>query len=285
MLLPISAGSPSAPTIGIIGAGILSPDHLTLESDRFLQQSSVIFHLLESGEAMTAYLRSLGPRLVDLSEIYTDGVLDYDIYRQIADRLIAAAFEYTTVALLVPGHPLVMVAPTALILQQAARAGVNVTVLPGISSLDTMILQLNLEIGTNGVQIFEANRFIYYDIRPDPRVPLFLFQPGSIGSGIITRNARSLSARFEPLKHALLKTYPADHECMLLASQTLSETGGSTHSLQIQNLPSAAHAIDYDTSLFVPPSKPFQIANTDFYYRLNSQQYASTLLDTVDNDQ
>jgi hypothetical protein len=74
---------------------------------------------------------------------------------------------------------LVYVTSSTLILDRAPKHGIRVNLLPGISSLDTMIVQLRLEIGVHGLHVFEANRFIYYQIEPDPRVPLFLFQPGT----------------------------------------------------------------------------------------------------------
>ena len=72
---------------------------------------------------------------------------DQEIYEQIAETVLLATKRYAHVCFLVPGHPLIYVTSSSLILDRAQRMGITTTVLPGISSLDTMIIQLRLEIG------------------------------------------------------------------------------------------------------------------------------------------
>jgi uncharacterized protein YabN with tetrapyrrole methylase and pyrophosphatase domain len=264
--------------ITIVGAGVLSPDHLTLEADRTMRASSIIYYLLDSNPRMTAYLDTLGTKVVDLSNLYREGAFDQDVYMQIAKIVIEATKRYDRVCFLVPGHPLIYVTASTLILDEARRLGIKATALPGISSLDTMIIQLGLEIGRHGLQVFECNRFIYFSISPDPRIPLFLLQPGAIGTGFITEKRANRARRFDILRDYLLRHYPPQHQCLLLVSKFDSRLRAVKRAVAIRDIPQFAKIIDYDTSMFVPPSADFKIVDQDFYSRLTDLAYSKRLV-------
>jgi uncharacterized protein YabN with tetrapyrrole methylase and pyrophosphatase domain len=243
-----------------------------------MRRSSVIYYLLDSNPKMAAYLAKLGPELVDLGNLYKEGAFDRDVYARIAETVIAGTKKYAHVCFLVPGHPLIYVTTSSLILEGAQRLGVKATVLPGISALDTMIIQLRLEIGRYGLQVFESNRFVYLAFKPDPRVPLFLLQPGAIGTGFITAQRKNRARRFEILRDCLLRYYPPEHRCFLLVSKFDPKLRSVKRSITIRGIPRHADLIDYSTSLFIPPSADFQIVDHDFYARLTDLTHADQLV-------
>jgi uroporphyrin-III C-methyltransferase len=254
--------------ITIIGAGVRTPDHLTLEADRLLRETDAIYHLLADNPAITAYLQQLNRPLVDLSPYYRQDDFRLRVYEKIADIVLQAALAPAAICFVVPGHPLVYVTSSTLILNRAPKHGIQVNLLPGISSLDTMILQLRLEIGVHGLQVFEANRFIYYEIEPDPRVPLFLFQPGAIGTGYISAKRKSRPESLDVLRAVLLRTYPPRHRCTLLISQYDARKPPLRCVFPLDELPDQADSIDWDASLFVPPNEVFEIQNWNYYNKL-----------------
>lgn len=264
--------------ITIIGAGVLCPNHLTLEADRAMRGSSIIYYLLDSNPKMVAYLAKLGPELVDLGDIYKEGAFDQDVYERLAEIVIVATKSHTHVCFLVPGHPLIYVTSSSLILDHARRLGIKANVLPGISALDTMIIQLGLEIGRHGLQVFESNRFVYLSFKPDPRVPLFLLQPGAIGTGFITAKRKNRAQRFEILRDSLLRYYPPQHRCLLLVSKFDPRFPSVKRSVAIRRIPQYAELIDYKTSMFIPPSADFEIVDHDFYSRLTDRSYSNRLV-------
>ena len=75
-----------------------------------------------------------------LGNLYQEGAFDQEIYERIAEIVLLATKRYAHVCYLVPGHPLIYVTSSSLILDRAQRMGITTTVLPGISSLDTMII-------------------------------------------------------------------------------------------------------------------------------------------------
>jgi hypothetical protein len=254
---------------------------LTLEADAALRQSSIVYYLLALNPKMRRYLSSLGPTLVNIEPIYRNGAPDVRVYEHIATVVTAAALRYDRVSFIVPGHPLIYVTPTTRILAKAKRLRIPTVVLPGISSFDTMVLQLNLDIADCGVQAFECNRFVYYGIKPNPRVPLFLFQPGGFGTGILTREQVSRPRRFKELMEALLATYPADHRCCLLTSQFQFSSPGYAHWFQIHRLCGMAQHIDYHATLFVPPRQEFRIKQSQFLSKLYNRRHANGLVNRL----
>jgi precorrin-6B methylase 1 len=241
------------PRITIVGAGISSPDQITREGDAALRSSELVFFLLDLHPDLRRYLKSLKTTIVDLDPLYREGRIDTDVYDDITRVVVFAAAARSRTALLVPGHPRIYVTVTERIEERAAAMGLETVVLPGISSLDTMILQLGLEIGERGVQIFEANRFIEQRIAPDPRVPLFLLQPGAVGSSLLTHRTRSRPSRFTALCRALLRHYPRRHVCTILASQSRRDRPGRKIEVTIPELARRSGLLDHDTSLFIPP--------------------------------
>jgi Tetrapyrrole (Corrin/Porphyrin) Methylases len=227
---------------------------------------------------MRQYLSGLKRPLVNLESIYRDGELDLIVYERIADTIIKGAQKYKRVSFILPGHPLIYVAPTAMILEKAKRLGISTSVLPGISSIDTMVLQLNLDIANFGVQVFESNRFIYYGIKPDPRVPLFLFQPGGVGTGVLTQDHSNRPRRFKELLDALLETYPASHRCCLLTSPHEFARPGRAHWFALGRLCSKASQINYYVTLYVPPSAEFRLRRAKFVSKLYDRRHANELI-------
>ncbi|MBV8587601.1 MAG: hypothetical protein JO308_15025 [Verrucomicrobia bacterium] len=255
-------------SITIIGAGVRTPDHLTLEADRLLRETDAIYHLLADNPAVTAYLQQLKRPLVDLSPYYREDAFRLSVYEKIADIVLQAALAPAAICFVVPGHPLVYVTSSTLILDRAPKHGIRVKLVPGISSLDTMIVQLRLEIGVQGLQVFEANRFIYYEIEPDPRVPLFLFQPGAVGTGYITARRNNHRQRFDILRTALLRTYSPRHRCTLLISQHDPQQPPLNSSFSLGTLSEQADSLGNDATLFVPPAERFEIRDWRYYNNL-----------------
>jgi uncharacterized protein YabN with tetrapyrrole methylase and pyrophosphatase domain len=250
--------------ITIVGAGILSPEQITREGDCALRASDLIFYLLDLHSCLRKYLRSLGPELVDLDSIYREGRRDTDVYDDITRLVVFAAAVRRRTTLLVPGHPAIYVTVTRQIEERGRAMGIETVVLPGVSSIDTMILQLGLEIGERGVQIYESNRFIYNGIVPDRRVPLFLLQPGTVGSSLLTHRSASKPKRFDALRLALLQFYPPKHPCVVLTSQSTVARPARNATVRLSQL-GIRSVFDHDTSLFVPPCEEMTVVRKDYY--------------------
>jgi uncharacterized protein YabN with tetrapyrrole methylase and pyrophosphatase domain len=261
-----------------VGAGICAPNQITLESDRSLRASDLVLHHVGRLPEMLDYLGSLGVPLHDLEDLYEEGALDIDVYDRIANAVLDAAEGRSLVTFVVNGHPLIYNRPVRLVASRAKARGISVNVLPGISSIDTMLLQVGIEIGSAGLQIYDCNRFVYFGIEPETTAPLLLFQPGCFGSGVITKRHENLPARFAKLVDYLLRSYPPEHEVRILKSALTPASGALDLRVPLGSLCGHATDIDYATTLYLAPLRRAQIVDRAFFDTLTDAAGAAALV-------
>src|SRR5215467_7586980 len=197
------------PDIYLLGTGIVGVWHLTREAEACIRASSQVF-LVDPGFGVAEHIAGLGPTVHDLIGEYEDRHSRIDTYRTMAARVISAAMEEPPVSLAVYGHPTLFVYPSTLIRKAARLLDLRVHTVAGISSLDTMLIDLDLDPGMNGLQIYDANAVLVEHRKLDPEVPCLLLQVDAVESAFHTV-AASRPSRFRRLVEHLLEFYPPDH--------------------------------------------------------------------------
>ena len=250
----------------IVGVGLRGERHLTLETVEALRAADVVFHLITGVEAVRC-LERYNPETHSLLHFYREGALDLDVYGDIASYLLAQSIE-RDVVFAVMGHPSIYVAATHLLVEHGPRWGVEVTVLAGISTLDALLLMMPHDIGNTGLQILDANRLVTYGLRPDPSVPLMLFQVGCFGSGYITRSQMNGAGRLAPLAAYLSTIYPATHLVHLIEYGMGYPHRSQMHRMTLADLAVAGALVTYNSTLFIPPAVAFQVVDPGFQAQL-----------------
>jgi precorrin-3B methylase len=74
-----------------------------------------------------------------------------------AAEVVSAALSTPPVCLAAYGHPWVYCYPTTLIHYAAPLLHLHVEVFPGISSFDTLLVDLGTDIAFDGMQMYEAS--------------------------------------------------------------------------------------------------------------------------------
>ena len=107
------------------------------------------------------------------------------------------------------GHPWVYCYPTTLITRAAPLLGLHVEVFPGVSSFDTLLVDLGTDIALNGIQMYEATDLLLRQASDSERRRRA--SSGSRPSSATQRTARSpyTVEQFKPLQEYLLRFYPA----------------------------------------------------------------------------
>jgi uncharacterized protein YabN with tetrapyrrole methylase and pyrophosphatase domain len=253
--------------IYVLGAGMLGSHHLTLETVDALRSADVLYHLLTGVEAIQT-LKEINPQVYSLVGFYRDGALDLEVYGQMVSFLLAQAMAGRRIGLVVMGHPSIYVAATHLLAEHAPRHGVSVRVLAAISSIDVMLTSLPFDIANTGLQILDSNRLVAYELVPQRNVPLLVFQVGCFGSGIITRTIQNHPTRLKVLADYLLKFYPADHPVELLECEMGRPHREVRHRLSLGDLGVSGHLVNYNSTLYVPPSERPTVRNASFQAQL-----------------
>lgn len=159
-------------------------------------------------------LRTHCPDVRDLASMYEEGKSRPEVYRQISELLVAEARRQPGVAFVVHGHPLFLVSAAEYTLALAREHGLRVRVLPAVSSFDTILCDLEIDYGY-GLQIFDATTMIRNGWRPNPAIPLLIFQLATLLTDAQIRGSVA-SARLEPLVDYLAQGYPRDHVCTVV---------------------------------------------------------------------
>lgn len=198
----------------LLGIGIRGLLQLTEEARQALSAARVIY-VLHNDEHIVSSLEKFAP-VRDVSDLYEGEEIRAQVYRRISEELVSEAASGPGVAFVVHGHPLFLVSATEYTLELARERGLNVSLLPGISSLDTIFCDLEADLGY-ALQSYDATTLIANEYLVDPRVPLLVFQVATTMNPRVTYGEVNAAA-LQPLVNYLLKFYDPHHPCVVIHS-------------------------------------------------------------------
>jgi len=237
--------------IFIVGLGIMGIRHLTREGEACIRASRKTFYV-DPGFGIDEFLREACPEVRNLMDLYREGRNRLETYRAMASEVVSAALEQSPVCFATYGHPTVYVYPTTLILRAAAVLGLTVHVSPGISILDTAFIDLGVDPGHMGLQVYEATGLLAERRALQPDVPCLLLQVDAVESALYSRRV-SKPARFRRLTKHLLKFYPQDHRVISLFSATHPALSPIRQGFRLAELPDEYSTGFRSGTLYIPP--------------------------------
>jgi len=240
------------PDIYLLGSGILSFIDITLMTQRILKECKKVFYLHDV-PTFERYMKKISRNAVNLLPVYyLEGRDRLEIYEDIVRHVLESSKKEKPVALLLHGHPLFFTRVSRRLLEESDKNGISMEVLPGVSSLDRMVVYLKLDIGPHGIQIMEASTAILKDITLNPRLECILYQVGAILSPISARLKTSTPEQATALKNYLLKFYPGKHVVKILESALELGYQSRITAVEIATLEEHARFMTYTASLYVP---------------------------------
>lgn len=237
--------------IYIVGLGMVAQRQITYEVDRALQRCRTIF-LLHGDSLVHDYVATrYRAEVEDLGELYVNGADHAAIYQEMAARVLAAAEVSGPVSLATYGHPLVYVAASRQICTDGRGRGLSVHVLPGISALDALLVDLELDPAVEGLQMYEATDLLLRERPLQPDVPLFVWQIGALERFVY--ETEQTEQQFERFTDYLCGFYPRTHGVIVARTATLPVARSRLIEIQLSELPTLASVIGGADTLFVPP--------------------------------
>lgn len=242
--------------------------HLTRECEEVVRRCNETF-TIDQGTGVVSYLRELTPKVMDLSSRFGPQTHRMSAYRVIASEVVAAALERPPVCFATYGHPKMYSYPTMLIQQAAAILDLRLTVLPGISFLDTLITDIGADPGLDGLQLYEATDLLMR-LRPlQTDVALVIVQAPVVGDPRLTPTSENLS-NLKLLQDYLLKFYPAEHQISFVVSSTHPLLKPVVQRFPLGSLAKALSQGSQSGTLYVPPVGRRAIADQKLAERLLS---------------
>ena len=186
----------------IAGLGLQTVAQITREVEAAIRLSREVL-FLDTGVATKQFLETLCPRVTPLYEqSYSEERPRVNAYEHMAARVVDAALDHPPVTFAIHGHPLIAAHPPFLILELAHALELQVTVLPGISAIDTILADLRLDPVVHGVQMAEATDLLLRRWPLQPDVPAILWQIGPLETCLHSMRV-SRPERFSPVHRPL----------------------------------------------------------------------------------
>jgi uncharacterized protein YabN with tetrapyrrole methylase and pyrophosphatase domain len=233
----------------LIGSGISFPEHLTFQTLEILKRCKHIFTNLPPKE-LEKIPNALRDRVTGLWEMYKENRSRSDNYQDVIDRVFESISRESPIGWLTPGHPMIFDSVSQALLKLCAANNVTVSIVPAISSLDTIIAQLGVD-PADGLFIYEATAAFEQNVYLNNQFATCLLQPSAFGSSL-SHYTDAWTPDLRPLSEYLMNFYPPDHRCALVRS--FSQAGSSSVCWRtLANL----HQINFDqlagSTLFIPP--------------------------------
>jgi 2OG-Fe(II) oxygenase superfamily/Tetrapyrrole (Corrin/Porphyrin) Methylases len=238
----------------IVGTGIVGVRQITREVDDAFRRCSEVL-VVDSGFGVREHIQDRCPVVTDLIPVtYREGEPRIEAYDRMSTAVIEAALDHPPVAFAVYGHPHVFVYPTLQLTQAAEALGLRVKVLPGISALDALLIDVGLDPGFAGLQMYDATDLLLRRRQLLPDVPCILWQIGAVET-VLHSTAASRPARFRRLQDYLSEFYPVDHELRGVFTSTYPLAPSRVDSFPLQDLAARGPSIPHGASLYIPPTE------------------------------
>jgi precorrin-6B methylase 1 len=235
-------------SLTIVGSGIRPGLHVTQEAKVRIQHADLVLYLLAE-VAPTTWITALNPRAESLDPIYEAGRPHEEVY----EALVAAMLEQVRMGLHVCvvtyGNPAVFDQSSHEAVRRARAEGFRATILPGVSALDCLFVDLAFDPGKDGLQCFDATDFLELAKKPDVTVPLVLWQVSVIGDTVTSVRVNRDGLR--SLAERLAELYGRAHEVTVYEATPFPVGHPLVERCTVAELPAAG--VTGLSTLFVPP--------------------------------
>jgi len=203
------------PDIILLGQGVGDTLQLTIESQRVLSRVGKVYALYLPPN-LEKLLKSMRVEYVDLGARFTQGRPLSEVYLDVIESVLESTTKERPVVLLTPGNPLFLNVISRVLVMQAKERGLSVRVYPGVSQLDSLINYLGLDVGSFGLQVFDARRLVARKHRINPSVPLLVLQLAGVAADEAGTLAQRDPADYAPLAKHLTRFYPTGQPVTVL---------------------------------------------------------------------
>ena len=236
----------------LLGSGVLSFFDVTLLTQQILKEVKTVYHLVDL-HTVERYLKTIARNSVSLNPLhYIEGRNRREIYADIARHVVEGAQRERPVALLMHGHPLVYSDISRGIYEEAEKRGLSVEAIPAVSSLDRIFINLRLDIGLKGIQIYEATSMVLRELPINVNVDCLLFQVGAFMNPLASKQRSPASEELVSLREYLLRWYPEHHRAKIVEIAVELGFESVLIDFELRDLESHASDIRYNSSLFIP---------------------------------
>ncbi len=239
----------------VIGSGIKSIAHFTLEAQAHLQQADIV--LYAAADPVTdMWIEKQNPNSFDLYQYYGNDKNRIITYTQMIERIMEEVRAGKYVCALFYGHPGVFVTPSHNAIELARREGYEAEMLPGISAEDCLFADLGVDPSIPGLQTYEATDLLLRKRPINTEINAVIWQVGCVGD-IGFKFHGYENDKFNVLLDYLEEFYSPDQEVInYVASMfSMSKAKIEKHKLSDYRDPEIAKSVSGISTFFIPAAK------------------------------
>jgi uncharacterized protein YabN with tetrapyrrole methylase and pyrophosphatase domain len=183
--------------------------------------------------------------------LYSEGSLRTENYDRAAEAILKAASNGRTIGYVTYGNPMAYDRVAQNLVSHAQGSGLEIEVVPGISSIDTIFCDLQIDVAP-GVQIYEASWLVACQVLPRVDFPLLLLQIGTFGSLRTHYATRQDGSSLTELIEHLCKVYPRAQEISVVRSTGHEDRPARVRYVSLKNLSTVTAEDLSGASLYIP---------------------------------
>jgi hypothetical protein len=239
----------------VIGTGIRTVGHMTVESLAWLRIADVVYYLVADPIA-EGVIRELNPEAISLRDHYGEGVPRTQSYEAMVEQIMGSVRADKRTVAAFYGHPGVFAFPSHEAVRRARREGHLAIMLPGVSAEDCLFADLGVDPSFNGCQSYEATDFLLHDRTIDVAAQLILWQVGVVGDWTYRGAGYDLKA-FPMLVARLQAVYGYWHEVTLYEAALFPGVSPTITRVALGHLTAelAPQLVNAGTTMYVPPAR------------------------------
>lgn len=232
----------------IVGVGIRGLEQISQEALRTLKGCRLIFHQTNQHQQ----LAEINSHVIDLNPLYWTNEEQLDVYERLANLIQDEVEKGPGVASVIYGHPLIFDDIHSDLLRRGKRRRWRCVVVPGISSLDTLCIDLNIDYG-EGLQVHEASDLVEKEQILNPHIHTLIFQIAEFNSYRTCDTSSTEVGRFKPMEQYLMKFFPTNQPITIAFSDDGEGDGAFLLKSRLNRLDSLRRKIFLGTTLYIPP--------------------------------
>ncbi len=239
----------------VAGCG-LHPGHMTLETQSHIKVADKVL-LVAPNPLSIQHIIQINPKTENLGRFYETEPNRAEIYRAMANYIIAEVKKGLAVCTVFYGHPGIFVTSTHVAIRQLKQLGYPVKMLPGISADGCLFADLNLDPASSGCQSWEATQFLLSEREWDSGALLLLWQIGLVGEHTLEKFEPGLHG-LRAVSRLLLEKYDEEHQVCIYEAAIIPGFEPRADWMALKDLTTAQ--VSPASTLVVPAARQLKFA-------------------------
>lgn len=196
-----------------VGLGVKSVSHVTLEAQAWIKEADIVIHHV-TDPATERWIAIKNKNNFSLNPLYQLNRSRMTTYKNMVNQIIEQVNKGKSVCVALYGNPAFYVYATHKAAAIARKYGHYVEINPGISSLDCLLADIDIDIVNKGMQVLEATSILIGQKTIDTSSYLIVMQPGPVGEEKY-RGGKINKQSLEKLQELLCNIYGQKHKAYI----------------------------------------------------------------------